>query len=405
MGILIPLGGFFMKVLFLDIDGVTVDANIQGYVRQIELFGDEPIKDFEYIKKCIKFMLDNAKNDGAKETDISFFERVYQYVSVNMFEMLKEYRDCFLEYDNLTSFEEKMKYMISYSSNPVLNLNNEEIPKYMKYIIDSLRYAKDLFENEYRRVESVGGSLKLPFETVNLDNDIISYDENEDPLKRATSALKRMEIYAINREKGRDDFLTACQMVGDSEIVDYNEIYSKKNLMPGVKEGLKYLISSGKVDMIVACSHFTGEREGVAKMRLFKEELPFVMLLDESLLKFHTEPAQMGKRRDRSSKNNRIDMLIKMIEWSFNTNPKFQQIADALSLNPTEIEAMLIDDSTQNLETLENKTPILFRKRKENETLDNEKYSRLENWSIESLDYTFENIQNNKNNSYVKKLI
>ena len=394
-----------MKILFLDIDGVTVDADIQGYVRQIELFGDEPIKDFEYIKKCIKFMLDKAKKEGLDETEISFIERVYQYVSVNMFEMLKEYRDCFLEYDNLISFEEKMKYMVSYSSNPVINLNNDEIPKYMKYIISSLNYAKALFEREYRRVERVGGSLNLPFETVNLDNDIISYDGNEDPLKRATSALKRMEIYAINREKGRDDFLTACQMVGDSEIVDYNEIYSKKNLMPGVKEGLKYLIKSGKVDMIVACSHFTGEREGFAKKKLFKEELPFVMLVDESLLKFHTEPAQMGKRRERSSKNDRIDMLIKMVEWSFKTNPAFQKVVDGLNLDPTKIEAMLVDDSTPNLETLENKTPILFRKRKENETNVNEKYARLEDWSIESLDYTFTNIQNNKTTNYVKKLI
>jgi len=380
MGILIPLGGFFMKILFLDIDGVTVNADIQGYVRQIELFGDEPIKDFEYIKKCIKFMLDKAKKEGALETEINFIERVYQYVSVNMFEMLKEYRDCFLEYDNLVSFDEKMKYIIS-----------------------SLNYAKTLFESEYRRVERDGGSLHLPFETVNLDNDIISYDENEDPLKRASSALKRMEIYAINREKGRDDFLTACQMVGDSEVVDYNEIYSKKNLMPGVKDGLKYLVDSGKIDMIVACSHFTGEREGVAKKKLFKEELPFVMLLDESLLKFHTEPAQMGKRRVRSSKNNRIDMLIKMIQWSFKTNTRFQQIADSLGLDPMEIEAMLVDDSTPNLETLENKTPILFRKRKENESSVNEKYARLEDWSIESLDYTFANIENNKNSVYIKK--
>lgn len=394
-----------MKILFLDIDGVTVNANIQGYVRQIELFGDEPIKDFEYIKKCIKFMLDKAKNEGALDTEISFIERVYQYVSVNMFEMLKEYRDCFLEYDNLTSFDEKMKYMMSYSSNPVVNLNNHEIPGYMKYIISSLNYAKSVFESEYRRVERDGGNLKLPFETVNLDNDIISYDEKEDPLKRATSALKRMEIYAVNREKGRDDFLTACQMVSDTEVVDYNEIYSKKNLMPGVKEGLKYLIESGKVDMIVACSHFTGEREGIAKKKLFREELPFVMLLDESLLKFHTEPAQMGKRRERSSKNNRIDMLIKMIEWSFKNNPKFQQIADVLSLDLTKIEAMLVDDSTPNLEILENKTPILFRKRKENDTNVNEKYARLQDWSIDSIDYTFANIQNNKTTNYVKKLV
>lgn len=394
-----------MKILFLDIDGVTVNADIQGYVRQIELFGDEPIKDFEYIKKCIKFMLDKAKSEGTNDTEISFIEKVYQYVSVSMFEMLKEYRDCFLEYDNLTSFEEKMKYMISYSSNPVINLNNDEIPSYMKYIISSLKYAKTLFESEYHRVQRDGGSLHLPFETVNLDNDIISYDESEDSLNRATSALKRMEIYAVNREKGRDDFLTACQMVSDTEVVDYNEIYSKKNLMPGVKEGLKYLIDTGKVDMIIACSHFTGEREGLAKKKLFKEELPFVMLLDESLLKFHTEPAQMGKRRERSSKNSRIDMLIKMIEWSLKTNPRFQQISDTLSPNTTEIEAMLVDDSTPNLETLENKTPILFRKRKENETNVNEKYARLEDWSIESLDYTFTNIQNNKTTNYVKKLI
>lgn len=394
-----------MKILFLDIDGVTVNADIQGYVRQIELFGDEPIKDFEYIKKCIKFMLDKAKSEGALETEISFIERVYQYVSINMFEMLKEYRDCFLEYDNLTSFDERMQYMVSYSSNPVVNLNNNEIPGYMKYIISSLNYAKTLFESEYRRFERDGGSLNLPFETVNLDNDIISYDENEDSLKRATSALKRMEIYAINREKGRDDFLTACQMVGDSEIVDYNEIYSKKNLMPGVVEGLRYLVTSGKVDMIVACSHFTGEREGIAKRRLFKEELPFVKLVDESLLKFHTEPAQMGKRRERSSKNDRIDMLIKMIQHLYATNERFQQMMDMLKLNPTEIVAMLVDDSTPNLETLENKIPILFRKRKDNETNVNEKYTRLEDWSIESLDNTFTSIQNNKNSGYVKKLI
>ena len=84
-----------MKILFLDIDGYVVKEDIQKDVSQIELFGDEPIKDFEYIKNCIKYMLDEAIKKSNNQNAIEFIQRVYNFVSINMFEMLKEYRDCF----------------------------------------------------------------------------------------------------------------------------------------------------------------------------------------------------------------------------------------------------------------------------------------------------------------------
>ena len=106
-----------MKILFLDIDGYVVKADIQKDVSQIELFGDEPIKDFEYIKNCIKYMLDEAIKNANSQNAIEFIQRVYNFVSINMFEMLKEYRDCFLEYDNLDNFQDKMKYLQDYQKN------------------------------------------------------------------------------------------------------------------------------------------------------------------------------------------------------------------------------------------------------------------------------------------------
>ena len=70
-----------MKILFLDIDGYVVKADIQSYVSQIELFGDEPIKDFEYIKNCIKYMLDEATKNTTNKSFIEFIQKVYNYVS------------------------------------------------------------------------------------------------------------------------------------------------------------------------------------------------------------------------------------------------------------------------------------------------------------------------------------
>ncbi len=375
-----------MKVLFLDIDGYAVKADIQKYVSKIELFGDDTIKDFEYIKKCIEFMILEAKKNKASVEEISFIENVYKFVSINMFEMLKEYRDCFLEYDNLATFEEKKEYYESYQKNPITEFNNKEIPKYMEYIIGTLKYTKLIIEREMERVRWQGGELHLPFKTINEDNDIISYDETESPLKRAISALNRMEIYAMNRENGRDDFLTACFMIGNSEIVDYDEIYTKKNLVNGVKDGLKYLLETRKVDLIVGCSHYTGYREGNAKNRLFSEELPFVLMLPESLLKFHTEKAQMGKRRERSSKNHQIDIMK-------------NRIAELFRINASSIEAILGDDSYPNLAALENKAGILYRPRsiKEMETgIDNEtdkRFIRQFSWEKSELEDIFNRIQ------------
>lgn len=372
-----------MRVLFLDIDGYAVKADIQKDVSQIELFGDEPIKDFEYIKKCIQFMLDQARLNSDNQKGIDFIQRVYEFASVNMFEMLKEYRDCFLEYDNLITFEDKKRYIENYQKNPVKESNSEEIPGYMKYIINALKYAKLLIESEYARVKREGGKLNLPFKTINEDNDIIDYTDDEDPLKRATSALKRMEMYAMNRELGRDDFLTACMMASDNQIVKYDKIYTKENLLPGVVEGLRYLLETGLVDMVVACSHYTGEREALAKQKLFSEELPFVFMLPESLLKFHTDPAQMGKRRGRSSKNNQIDIMKNII-------------AELFGYNIDDIECILGDDSFPNLAGLsDDKIGVLFRKRtaKELETgIDNEtdpKYVRQFSWDKEELERIF----------------
>ena len=344
-----------MRILFLDIDGYVVKADIQKYVSQIELFGDEPIKDFEYIKNCIQYMFTEAMKKENNQEEVTFIKKVYDYVSTNMFEMLKEHRDCFLEYDNLISFNDKKQYIEDYQKNPVIDSNSKNIPSYMEYIIGALKYAKVLIENEYNRVKREGGSLHLPFKIINEDNDIIHYTENEDPRKRAESALKRMEMYAMNRELGRDDFLTACMMAGDNQIVDYNKIYVKENLIPGCVDSLKYLLDTKQVDMIIACSHYTGPREAIAKNRLFKEELPFVFMLPESLLKFHTEPAQMGKRRGRSSKNNQINLMI-------------QIICQLFGYDKDQVNAILGDDSKPNLDGLsDEKVGILYRKLTEGE--------------------------------------
>lgn len=385
-----------MKILFLDIDGYVVKADIQKDVSQIELFGDEPIKDFEYIKNCIKYMLDEAIKNANSQNAIEFIQRVYNFVSINMFEMLKEYRDCFLEYDNLDNFQDKMKYLQDYQKNPVINSNSQEEPMYMKYILSALEYAKGLIENEYSRVQKMGGTLKLPFSTINEDNDIINYNSSDDPLKRAESALKRMEIYAMNRQKGSDDFLTACYMVGDTEIVNYNNIYVKENLLPGVVDSLKYLLETKKVDMIVACSHYTGPREAIAKYRLFREELPFVLMLPESLLKFHVEPARMGQRRERSSKNNQID-LMKM------------KIANLFGYDLDSMEAILGDDSYPNLVGLKNKKGILYRKKSDEEKITgilkstDERFVRQLEWSIEEVDRVFTEIYEKEDNKVLRK--
>ena len=45
------------------------------------------------------------------------------------------------------------------------------------------------------------------------------------------------------------------------------------------------------------------------QFNLFKEEFPFIVMLPESLLKFHQEPSCMGKRRFRSSKDKQIDIM------------------------------------------------------------------------------------------------
>lgn len=385
-----------MKILFLDIDGYVVKADIQSYVSQIELFGDEPIKDFEYIKNCIKYMLDEATKNTTNKSFIEFIQKVYNYVSINMFEMLKEYRDCFLEYDNLRNFQDKMKYLEDYQRDPIVNFNSQEEPTYMKYIINALEYAKTLIENEYIRVQKMGGTLNLPFSIINEDNDIIEYTSSENPLKRAESALKRMEIYAMNREKGRDDFLTACYMIGDNEIVNYNDIYIKENLMPGVVDSLKHLIETKQIDMIVACSHYTGPREAEAKYRLFREELPFVLMLPESLLKFHLEPAIMGKRRERSSKNNQID-IMKM------------KIANLFGYDLNSMQIILGDDSSPNLDGLKDKQGILYRMTSDEEKRTgilkptDERFIRQFDWSIEEIDRVFANIYEKENNKVLRK--
>ena len=370
-----------MRVLFLDIDGYVVKADIQKYVSKIELFSDDAIKDYEYIKNCLKFMLEEASKKDNNEEEIEFINKVYNFVSKNLFEMLKEYRDCFLEYDNLESFEDKINYNIDYQKNPVSSSNDSEVPKYMEYIIGTLKYTKLIIEKEIERVKLEGGSIHLPFNIINVDNDIISYEENESPLRRATSALNRMELTAINREQGRDDFLTATGMIGNSEIVNYDEIYTKENIIPGVVEGLRYLRNTGKVDMIIACSHYTGYREGEAKNKLFHEEMPFVLMFKESLLKFHTEPARMGMRRERSSKNMQIEIMKK-------------RISDIFGIDPDSIETILGDDSLPNLVGLENKVGILYRPltKQEIEFGDNQvddRFIRQYSWDRDELDRVF----------------
>lgn len=367
------------KIAYLDIDGTAHKADIQGYVGQIKLFSDDIIKDFEYIKKSINFMLNKARNDGSSDEVIDFIERVYKYVSYDMFEMLKEQRDCFLEFDNYFSKEDKQKYLESYISNMVLNPNNAEIPNYMNYIIASLTYSLRLIQIEHERVKREGGVVNLPFETINQDNDIISYDSNEDPLKRALSALNLMKDYAKNYAEGRDAFIDVCLEYMDKSVVDYDEIYTSKNLMPGVVSSLEYLLSSGEVDLIVACSHYTGERESMAKKRLFSSELPFVMMLSESLLKFHTEPARMGLRRERSSKDKRINEM----------NLKISEILDC---TVEDIVSILFEDSVPNLEGLNDKIGILFLNGKQNNSASAQKFIKQNDWNIDDLIEIFSNI-------------
>ncbi len=384
-----------IRIFFTDIDGYLVKANIQEYVSQIELFGDEPIKDFEYIKNCIKYMLDEARINGTNKDAIHFIENVYNYVSSNMFEMLKEHRDCFLEYDNLASFEDRKRYIEAYQRQPVSNTSLKEEAFYMQYILNALYYAKGLIERAYVEAKN-SGDLKLPFPTINLNNDIIKYDEDEDPIKRATSALQRMEIYAMNREKGRDDFLTACSMVSTKEIVDYNSIYQAKNIIPGAVDSLKYMLNSSMVDMIVACSHYTGYREGMAKMKLFREEFPFILMLPESLLKFHQESPCMGKRRTRSSKDKQIDLMK-------------QKISELFGYDYDSIEVILGDDSFPNLDGLNEKEGILYRERSHEETKNgidkpvDSRFVRQFSWNKEEIDRIFSEIHSKKENKILKK--
>ena len=387
-----------IRIFFTDIDGYLVRANIQKYVSQIELFGDEPIKDFEYIKNFIKYMLDEAITKGTNKESIIFIENVYKFVSGNMFEMLKEHRDCFLEYDNLTSFSEKKRYLEDYQRNPIVSKDVKEEPFYMQYIISALRYAKGLIEREYSKYLK-GEEFKLPFSTINENNDIIHYNEGETPQKavaRATSALQRMEIYAMNREKGRDDFLTACSMIGNQEIVDYDSIYKKENIINGSVEALKCLLANNVVDMIVACSHYTGEREGRAKANLFREEFPFILMLEESLLKFHQEAACMGKRRERSSKNDQID-LMKI------------KIANLFGYDIDDIEVVLGDDSYPNLTTLQDKAGILYRELSKDEMMQGnypdsyEGFLRQTSWDNNEITNIFGNIYENTSRKVLRK--
>ena len=95
-----------LRIFFTDIDGYLVDANIQKYVSQIELFGDETIKDFEYIQNCIKYMLYMAKINGADSENIKHIEKVYNYVSYyleNIFTNIAQYEN--FDY-NLNTHEE-----------------------------------------------------------------------------------------------------------------------------------------------------------------------------------------------------------------------------------------------------------------------------------------------------------
>lgn len=386
-----------IRIFFTDIDGYLVRADIQKYVSQIELFGDEPIKDFEYIKNCIKYMLDEAIVRGTNKDSVMFIEKVYKFVSGSMFEMLKEHRDCFLEYDNLTSFAEKKEYLEKYQRNPIVSKDVKEEPYYMQYIINALQYARGLIEREYTKYLK-GEEFKLPFSTINENNDIIHYKEEETPdvsLKRAISALQRMEIYAMNREIGRDDFLTACSMVGNQEIVDYDSIYKKENIKKNSIETLKYLLENNIVDMIVACSHYTGPREGRAKLKLFREEFPFVLMLEESLLKFHQEDACMGKRRERSSKNKQIDLMK-------------EKIANLFGYDIDDIEVILGDDSYPNLVGLEDKEGILYREVSSSENInDIDSYNgflRQTSWSPEEVTNIFYNIYENSSKKVLKKM-
>lgn len=385
-----------IRIFFTDIDGYLVNADIQKYVSQIELFGDDTIKDFEYIKNCIKYMLDRARTNGNDIETINHIEKVYNYVSSNMFEMLKEHRDCFLEYDNLRSFEEKKRYLEKYQENPVLSQSAKEEASYMEYIINALTYAKGLIEIEYNKYLR-GEKFELPFSPINENNDIISYD-NENPesiMTRAISSLQRMEIYAMNREIGRDDFLTSCLMCGNQEIVDYNKIYQRENIVEGSVDTLKYLLENNMVDMIVACSHYTGSREGIAKYNLFKKEFPFILMLPESLLKFHQEQPCMGKRRVRSSKDKQIDIMkIK--------------IANLFGYDEDDIEVVLADDSYPNLVGLTNKTGILYRRLNSNEqNQDNYTYNgfiRQTSWDVVEVSNIFGNIFEKDSGKVLKKI-
>ncbi len=370
-------------MLFIDIDGCIVEFNIQEYVGKIDLFGNDAIRDMEYIIKCVEFMLNESilKHD---EKNIEFIKNeVLPFVKNNLLERLKECRDCFLEYDNYDNDLDKSNYLERYKQGNSIDkfTNSNKILNYLKKI---LNYAYLLIKTECKRAQSDRNQPHLPFEVINNNNDIIREDINgldfnkvmyEQPILRAKSALDRILNMDFTNED--DDLLTAIKQVGNEEIVDYDEIYSHSHLVLGAKEALKEAYDANLFSSMIALSHHTGPREMKCKRSLFEREFPFVKFTDKSLQKFHTDDAKMGIRRTRSSK------ALRALEIVF----------EKKDINSLEGH-YLIDDSLENLIAWANAGgyAILFRPLTKEEIatgvvkeVDDPRIVRMYNWSIEEL--------------------
>lgn len=392
-------------MLFVDIDGCLVNCEIQKYVSQIALFGNEPIRDLEYIIKCVEYMLERAKRLNYSQHEIDFIEnRVLPFTKNNLYERLKESRDCFLEYDNYISALDRQKYINEYQSDSIIP-SLSDVTDIMEYLKHALMLAYRLIKYECHRAKLEHVKPNLPFAIVNDDNDIIINESIDGinvndimyktPVERALSAMNRIfEIEKNYQTSNNDDFLVATKIVGGRHIVNYDNIYTLNNLMLGSRETLRASLVNGMFDEIIALSHHTGERESFAKKRLLTLSFPFVGMDDESLLKYHTEKAQMGVRRSRSSKAERAKAIMKKIKGIASIEGCY-----------------LIDDSAENLEVWAEAggKAILYRPRKKDEIATgidkpiDSRFVRMFNWSVEEMERVLSCFDKKDNKVLIKK--
>jgi len=388
-------------MLFVDIDGCVIDFNIQKYVGKIKIFGNEPIRNLEYIIKCVEHRLMVAKKENSHK-EVEFIEyEVLDFVKNNLYERLKECRDCFLEYDNYKNNGDKQQYINLYKES-IINSSNKDLTNIFRYLESILKYSYQIIKKECADAWSQRRKPILPFSIINDDNDIISESIDgininavmyEKPVERALSALNYIGEQKNSYNNCHDDFLVASEMIGDEQIVDYNEIYSRGNLVLGAREALKDSLDSCLFSDAIFLSHHTGEREVNAKKQLFEVELPFVTMNKSSLMKFHSEQAKMNVRRTRSSK------ALQAIEI-------MRKLTGVASIS----ECYLIDDSPENLVNwnMYGGRAILYRPRTKEEIATgidkrvDERFVRMFNWSTSELERVVKCFET-KNKQFIKK--